>query len=223
MNHIIDFQKKNGLVPDGVIGPKTMAKMVSVWGLKNKTRLSHFLGQCHVETAGFTLSKENMNYSAKRMLQIFKSDFDINRDKWLSETEKAKVNDLLGSPVKTANFVYANQNGNGTEYSGDGWKYRGRGSIQTTGKDNYASLAEYLQDDWVMVEPNIVADKYFWESGLFYFERNNLWQLCDTVSNESITKVSKAVNLGNPNSKYTPNHLVERIKWTNYYYGIALK
>lgn len=212
MNHIIDFQKNNSLVRDGIIGSKTMAKMVSVWGVKNKTRLSHFLGQCHVETAGFTLSKENLNYSVQGLIKVFGKYFT---------PEQAE--EYARKPVAVANRVYSKRMGNGGEVSGDGWKYRGRGAIQTTGKDNYAALSKYLQDDWVMVEPDIVADKYFWESGLFYFERNNLWRLCDTVTNDSITKVSKAVNLGNPNSKYTPNHLAERIKWTNYYYGIALK
>jgi len=56
-----------------------------------------------------------------------------------------------------------------------------------------------------------VSEKYFWEAGLFYFEINNLWKISKKVDVESITKLSKAINLGNPNSKYTPNHLKERI------------
>lgn len=208
MNHVINFQKDNGLVPDGVIGPKTCAVMKKEWELTT-TELSHFLGQCHVETGGFTLSKENLNYSAEGLLKVFPKYFT-----------RQEAQHFQRQPVKIANKVYANRGGNGDYSSGDGWKYRGRGAIQTTLNDNYAALAKFLCDDWVMVEPDIVADKYFWDSGLFYFERNDLWRFCNKVSTDTITKVSMAVNLGNPYSNKTPNHLEDRIKWTNYYFKI---
>ncbi len=122
--------------------------LLSNGGINTNLVLAHFLAQIEHES-DLKPAQENLNYSAKRLLEVFKSDFDVNRDKWLSPKEKEKVRELIGSPERIANFVYANQNGNGDEASGDGWKYRGRGFIQITGRANYKALSDATGIDYI--------------------------------------------------------------------------
>lgn len=219
MNKIVDFQKDNGLTPDGILGKKTFAKMKELWNISTNESLAHFLGQLSHETGDFKISLENLNYSAKRMLEIFKSDFDINRDKWLSPQEKEKVKELIGNPIKIANFVYSNQGGNGDEASGDGYKYRGAGATQLTLKNNYKAFQKWKKLDKTPTAEEL-ATKYYWDTALFFFETNKLWKFTERMDIESITKLSKAINLGNPNSKVEPNGIKDRIEKTKYYYNL---
>ncbi len=213
MNKIVQFQKDNGLIADGIIGIKTLTKMKEVWKRNSLQEVICLLGQVEIESGNFERSLENTNYSAKRLIEIFKKRFDRNNDGYLNESEKAKIIEIAGNPVKVANFVYANRNGNGDEVSGDGSRFKGGTSIQVTGKDNYKKFSKWLGLDKVLTAEE-AAEKYFWEGALFYFDTNNLWQYAKTVNTTNITKLSKAINLGNPNSKYTPNHLKERIEAT---------
>lgn len=213
MKKIIEFQKAKGLVADGIIGKATLAKMRQSFGLNNDIHLAHFLGQIHHET-GFNTDTENTNYSVERMLLIHKSDFDINKDKVISAKEKEKAISIVGNPKAIANFIYANQNGNGNEASGDGWKYRGRGAIQLTGKANYLAFQKWL--NLRELNPDDVAIKYYWQTALFFFETNGIFKLCNDVSDATITKVSKKINGGT-------NGLSDRIAKTKYYYNLITK
>jgi len=162
------------------------------YGLTTKLRIAHFMAQIEHES-GLKPVSENLNYSAKRMLEIFKSDFDTNRDKWLSPQEKEKVLFLIGHPDRIANFVYANQNGNGSESSGEGWKYRGRGFIQITGKENYFRLANdtdldcLKNPDLLLEEPNAMI------SALWYWKLKGLNALADK---NDIIRITKRINGG---------------------------
>ena len=162
------------------------------YGINTKLRLAHFMAQIDHES-GLKPISENLNYSAKRMLEIFKSDFDVNRDKWLSPKEKEKVLQLIGSPEKTANFVYANQNGNGNEASGDGWKYRGRGFIQITGKANYQSLNKSTKLDCVKNPDLLLIEANAMLSALWFWEAKKLNLLADR---NLITNISRVINGG---------------------------
>lgn len=162
----------------------------------NKLKLAHFLSQCSHESGGFKVVSENLNYTKDRMLEIFKSDFDTNHDKILSINEKQKADLLKGSPQKIANFVYANQNGNGNEASGDGWNFRGRGYIQLTGRINYTEFDKTVNDD-ILANPDLVATKYPLQSAAFFFTKNNLWSICNEgTSLETIKKLTKRINGG---------------------------
>lgn len=161
-------------------------------GLNTRLRIAHFMAQIEHES-GLKPISERFNYSAKRMLEIFKSDFDVNRDKWLSPKEKEKVLYLLGSPQRIANFVYANQNGNGNEESGEGWKYRGRGFLQITGKENYFRLANdtdldcLKNPDLLLDEPNaMISALWFW----------NLKGLNKLADKNDIVGITKKINGG---------------------------
>lgn len=92
--------------------------------------------------------------------------------------------------------MYANRIGNGDEASGDGWKYRGRGAIQLTGKANYQRFAESVDDYEILCDPDLVVEKYFFECALFFFNKNSLWEFCDEVTNEAIIKVTRRINGG---------------------------
>ena len=217
MNRIIDFQKVNGLTPDGIIGKKTLLKIKEVFKISTDEQVCHFLGQCAVESVNFTVSSENTNYTkVQSIINTFKHDVDSNRNKIIDANELAKAQSLASNPIALANFVYANQNGNGNEASGDGSKFSGEGAIQLTGRKNFQLFADFIKDQSIMLTPELVGSKYFFESGLFFFTNNKLWSLCKKVDVPTITLISRRVNGGT-------NGLKERIEKTLNFYKIIKK
>ncbi len=175
-------------------------------GINTPLRLAAFFGQLHHESK-LIPQQENLNYSAKRLLEVFKRDFDTNRDKWLSPQEKEKVRGLIGHPDKIANFVYANQGGNGNEASGDGWRYSGKGYIQITLKDNYRQLSKDTGIDFLnnpellLIEVNsLVAAVWFWN-------KHKLNYYADRQDYKTMTKI---INGG-------LNGYTDRVKDITYY------
>jgi putative chitinase len=211
MKYLMQFQQQNGLKPDGILGPNTLRVMKNIFGLSNE-RLAHFLGQAALETGQFSKGEENLNYSAEGLLKTFPTYFTL-----------AQAMEYARKPERIASRVYANRMGNGPEESGDGWKHRGFGAGQLTGKANHELFANKVRDLAILNNPGIIASKYYFQSFLFYFTQNRFWGLCDEVNNECILKVSKAVNLGNPYSKKKVNHLEERIYYTRYYFDLLKK
>lgn len=203
MSKIAEFQEKHGLVSDGQLGKKTFAKMKEVWKLTNE-QLAHFLGQTNHESAGFTVSQENLNYSKDGLMRVFKTHFT---------PETAELSQK--KPQIIANTVYASRYGNGVFASGDGYKYRGRGAIQTTFKDNYKAFSDFIKEDCVD-NPDLVSGKYFFESAIFFFAKNGIFKWCNNVSVESITKVTKRINGGT-------NGLPDRMAKTMEYYKQIIK
>lgn len=151
----------------------------------NKNRLAHFLAQVAHESGNFRLVYENLRYSASGLLKTF--------GKYFPTTELALAYAM--QPEKIGNRVYANRMGNGNEASGEGFKYRGRGYLQLTGKANYQIFSQYIGEDCVL-HPDLVATKYPMDSGLWFFDRNKLWALCDSVDIASVTSVTRRVNGG---------------------------
>lgn len=203
MNPIQLLQKKTGLNPDGIIGPNTFNGMCIYFGL-NSIQLAHFLGQCDHETGGFNVFEEDLRYSKERLLVIFKKYYTPE----LARQHEKK-------PQLIANHVYGGRLGN--KDLNDGWNFRGRGCIQLTGKDNYERFANWIKDLSIINSPSQVADKYAFESALWYFENRSLFDLCEDVSEKTIELISKGVNLGNPFSSVTPNGMQDRIEKTKYY------
>ena len=199
MSKISEFQAANGLTVDGILGKASFSKMKELWKVTDE-QLAHILGQCHHESAGFTADTENLNYGVKGLVSIFKKYFPT----------EALALQYERKPEKIANKVYASRMGNGDEASGDGWKFRGRGALQLTGKDNYKEFTTFIKEDCV-ANPNLVKDKYFLESALFFFNKNGLLPLATTVTTDSITKISKRVNGGT-------HGLEDRIAQTNKFY-----
>lgn len=178
------IEKLNGKLPQAVLNelPLVMEK----FGISNPTRLAHFLSQVAHESGNFKFVNENLNYGAKGLLSIFKKYFPTEA---LAAAYERK-------PEKIANKVYASRMGNGDEASGDGYKFRGRGYIQLTGKDNYKAFSDFIGEDCV-ANPDLVATKYPLTSAAFFFHKNKLWDICDKGhSHDIVTAVTKRVNGG---------------------------
>ena len=148
-----------------------------------RTRLAHFFAQVLHESGCMRFDMENLNYSAKGLLATFPKYFKTAQD----------AEAFARQPEKIANRVYANRMGNGNEASGDGWRYRGRGLIQLTGKDNYAAFSKWLGDERVIDQPDLVATEYAVHSAVFFWDRNALNALADT---DDIVRVTKRINGG---------------------------
>lgn len=201
MNRLQQFQERYRLVPDGVIGPKTLRMMKQVFCIRNNERLAHFVGQIVHETANFKYEIENLNYSASALRRVFRKYFPPEID----------INEYANDPVKIGSRVYANRMGNGDEASKEGYKYRGRGPLMITGKKNYSLLERFTGNNCLVSNPNIVLTSYYFESALFFFEENHLWHLCDRVDNDSIILLSKRINGGT-------NGLKDRLEQTYKFY-----
>jgi putative chitinase len=180
------LQKKAGVAADGAWGPGTFKAAMTYYKL-TPARAAHFFGQTAHETGGFRAFSENLNYNAAGLKSIFRKYFP----------DDATANRYARKPEMIANRVYANRMGNGDEASGDGWRYRGRGALQLTGKDNYSAFAKYCGRPDVLSNPDIVATELAFESAMFFFEKNKLWAICDQgVTDTAILSLTKRINGG---------------------------
>jgi putative chitinase len=195
------LQEKIGVNPDGQFGPTTL-KTAAAYYKMTPERAAHFFGQTAHETGNYASFSENLNYSADGLKKIFGKYFPGN----LAES-------YARQPEKIASRVYANRMGNGDESSKEGFFFRGRGALQTTGKSNYKALSEYLKKPEIMTNPDLVANELSFESALFFFESNKLWSITDKgVNAETILALTKRINGGT-------NGLDHRTELTNKFYG----
>jgi putative chitinase len=179
------LQERAGVTADGAFGPGTMKAAMELLKL-TPIRAAHFFAQTSHETGGFKAFSENLNYSAQGLQGIFGKYFPGTLEESYAR-----------QPEKIANRVYASRMGNGDEASGDGWKFRGRGALQLTGKSNYEAFAKYLGNNEVLENPDLVATKYSFESAMFFFERNKLWAICDKgINDAAILELTKRINGG---------------------------
>ena len=193
------LENLKGHIPDSVIAqiPETAAK----FNITNSLRLAHFLAQCGHESGSFKAVSENLNYSADGLKKIFGKYFPGD------STSYAR------NPEKIASKVYANRMGNGDEASKEGFKFRGRGYIQLTGKSNYAGFTKFIGEDCV-ANPDLVATKYPLASAAFFFDSNKLWSICDKGADDAtVTAVTKRVNGGTIG-------LADRIKHFKEFYNL---
>ena len=239
-----DWQSKNGLKADGIIGDASWSKLFSsesnpapsapapvvesgaplsfinklrghipeavfaqipaacaAFNINSPLRLAHFLAQCGHESGGFKAVSENLNYSADGLKKIFGKYFPGDTSAYAR------------NPEKIASKVYANRMGNGDEASKEGWKFRGRGYIQLTGKSNYEKFTKFIGEDCIS-NPDLVATKYPLASAAFFFDSNKLWAICDRGSDDAaVTAVTKRVNGGTIG-------LADRIKHFREFYSL---
>jgi putative chitinase len=197
----LKLDKLKGHIPDAVIAmiPDTAAK----FEINTPLRLAHFLAQCGHESGGFKATQENLNYSAKGLAGIFKKYFP---------TEAAAA-PYARQPQKIASKVYGGRMGNGPESTGEGYKFRGRGYIQLTGKENYTAFGKSIGEDMV-ANPDMVASTYALLSAAWFFSKNGLHKIADEgASDLVVTKITKRVNGGTIG-------LPDRIKHFKEYYHL---
>jgi putative chitinase len=179
----MNVDKLKGHIPDTVIAQ--IPGVVDKFEINTALRLAHFLAQTGHESGGFKAVSENLNYGAAGLQSIFKKYFT---------PESAK--EYERKPEKIANIVYANRMGNGNQASGEGFKFRGRGYIQLTGKDNYSAFDKSVEDD-ILANPDLVATKYPLLSAAWFFHKNGLHKIADEGATDAVvTKVTKRVNGG---------------------------
>lgn len=165
----------------------SMNEVFPTYDINTPQRVAAFLAQCGHESAGWTVFQENLNYSAEGLTKIF--------HKYFPTLESAQP--YARKPEMIANRVYSSRMGNGDEASGDGWKYRGRGPIQLTGKANYTQYAKDMFEDWesVVAQPDwVTEDKDFaLMSAIWFWNKNGLNALADK---EDLLTMTKRINGG---------------------------
>lgn len=159
-----------------------MNNVFPTYEINTPQRVAAFLAQCGHESGGWTVFEENLNYSAQGLCTIFKKYFPTLE----SATPYAR------KPEMIANRVYGGRMGNGPEESGDGWKYRGRGPIQLTGKANYMAFAKEMFEDWQNLFENpdwVTADRDFaLMSAIWFWNKNGLNREADAGDIKTMTR-----------------------------------
>jgi putative chitinase len=197
----LKLDKLKGHVPQVVID--SIPEVASKFGINTPLRVAHFLAQCGHESGGFRVTQENLNYSAKGLNGIFKKYFPT----------EASAASYARQPQKIANKVYANRMANGSEASGDGYKFRGRGYIQLTGRDNYTQFGKAIGVD-IPSNPDLVSSTYALASAAWFWSKNGLNKLADAgASDTAVTSITKRVNGGTIG-------LADRIKHFKEYYHL---
>lgn len=200
MEQVKKLQRVLGVDPDGDFGPKT-AKAYKEYLNLDFSEAVHFLAQSMHESQGFKKFEENLNYSAKRLLEVFPKYFDEIQAKYAGN-----------NPEAIGNKVYADRMGNGSVYTGDGYKHRGFGAIHLTGKNNQYKFADHVGDQRIKQNPKLIAEEYAFKASEWFFDENKIWRYCGSMETEFVMKVSRAVNLGNALSTGKVNGLQDRLK-----------
>ena len=158
-------------------------------------RIASFLAQTSHESGGYTMLSENLNYKATTLAACWPNRFAVmGADKKPKKDEKGKLiptavaNAIAGKPELIANMVYSARMGNGPAESGEGWKYRGRGLKQLTGKDNYARCSRDLNIDIVNNPDLLLEPIYAARSAGWFWKSNNLASFADSGDLEGMTK-----------------------------------
>ncbi len=149
-------------------------------------RQAAFIGQCAHESANFRTLEENLNYSAEALMKTWPSRFPT--------MEVAQQ--YARNPEKIANKVYGGRMGNGTEETGDGWLYHGRGLIQLTGKDNYMLASDALSMDFIHSPDYVLVPKYAALTAGWYWNKRQLNKEADAKDYTGMTKKINGGTIG---------------------------
>ena len=161
-----------------------MLEILPLWELDTVERVAMFIAQCGHESGGFRVVSENLNYSAKALNTIFPKYFKrAGRD----------ANEYHRQPEKIANVIYANRMDNGDTESGDGWRFRGGGLIQLTGRYNYTKFAEAVEMDIDSAVDYVRTQKGAIDSACWFWDTNNLNKWADDMD---IVGATKRINGG---------------------------
>ena len=177
------LQEKVGVGADGSFGPNTARAIAKHYDL-SANRGAHLLGQSHHESGGFQKTTESLHYSTPERIQAV----------WPTRFETiADAEPYVKNSKALADKVYGGRMGN----RGEGFLWRGRGFLQITGRDRYRLFSSEMRLPDAMEEPDLCANKYAFETALWYFKTNFLFRIADDgVTDDVIRKITKRVNGG---------------------------
>jgi putative chitinase len=180
----MNLEKLKTKLPQSVIDQ--IPGVIEKFNINTPLRLAHFLAQCAHESGNFKTTVENLNYGAPGLMSIFKKYFPT----------EALAKAYERQPEKIASRVYGSRMGNGDEASKEGWKFKGRGFIQLTGKDNYSAFDKVVPED-ILANPDLVATKYPLLSAAWFWDKTKLNAIADKGATDAVvTEVTKKVNGG---------------------------
>jgi putative chitinase len=155
--------------------------------INTPARIAAFIAQVAHESGNFMRVEENLNYSAQGLRKTWPSRFPT--DEFAQGFHR--------NPQRIANYVYAGRYGNGDEASGDGWRYRGRGLIQVTFRDNYAAYADVISDSTILAQPEQLAEpRHAVISACWYWFSRGLNRLADPRTEAGFNEISYKINGG---------------------------
>jgi putative chitinase len=161
-------------------------------GIDTPLKMAHFLAQCALESGNFTKRYENLNYSAHTL----RSEAFIHHF-----PESLDLTAYIGHPEAIGSRLYASRMGNGNEASGDGWKFRGRGFLQLTGRENYTAFNKVVEKD-ILAEPDLVAEWYPLRSALWFYEDQKLVELsAKGATDDVVNAITQIINGGQNGAK----------------------
>jgi putative chitinase len=188
-----NISKLKGHVPELVL--KQIPMIIEKYKINTPLRMAHFLGQCSHESGEFKVVVENLNYGAQGLANTWPNRFATNPKK-KPFIPNDLANQIQKKPQAIANEVYSNRMGNGSKESNEGFKFRGRGYIQLTGKDNYSSFSKSLGED-VVKDPDRVSKEFPLVSAGWFFSKNSINVIADKGDTlEVITQVTRKINGG---------------------------
>ena len=201
------IENLEGKIPESV--RVQLPDIAKKYGINTPLRMSHFLAQVRHESLDFKATDEQLSYGSVSRIRAIHGKKRLVKNK-----SDEQLTPYVKSPEKLANLVYANLNGNGDEASGDGYKYRGRGYIQLTGKVNYAAFDKTVPEN-ILENPDLVKTKYALQSAAYFWSTRNLNKKADLgKSSAAVATVTKVVNGGT-------NGLSERIEFFQEFIALA--
>ena len=185
--------------PDHYDWYEAMLGILPLWEVDTPERVAMFLAQCGHESGGFRVLSENLNYSAKALDSIFPKYFKrAGRD----------ANEYHRQPEKIANVIYAGRMDNGNTDSGDGWRFRGGGILQLTGRYNYTKFAEAVEMSPEEAVDYVRTKEGALDSACWFWDTNNLNKYCDDMD---IVGATKRINGGTIGLEDRKKHYVHAL------------
>jgi len=184
----ITLEQLQTLIPNAIGGPaawyEPLCEALPQYEINTVERVAAFIAQCSHESGGFSVLEENLNYRAATLSKL-----------WPQRFPPGVAEQYAGKPEMIANKTYGGRMGNGSEETGEGYKYRGRGILQLTGKDNYKTCSQALfQDGSLLEDPDLLLDPYYAiHSACWFWNKNKLNQFADSGD---LTTMTKKINGG---------------------------
>jgi len=166
-----------------------LCELLPKYGITSERRVAHFLSQCAHESGGFKKLEENLNYSAKALRAVF--------GRYFGEPPKRDADEYHRQPEMIANYVYMDEFRKykmGNVEEGDGWRFRGRGLKQLTGRHNYTKFGESIGMSAEEASEYVATSAGAIESACWFWDTNNLNSIADT---DDVVKMTKKINGGN--------------------------